>query len=60
VGVLGLLDGLNDADAAKAGMGEVGGQLVRVHAIVFMLDVGTPSGLVPKIAPAMPRRSAPV
>jgi hypothetical protein len=32
--VLGLLDGLNDADAARAGVGEVGGQLVRVHAVV--------------------------
>jgi hypothetical protein len=46
VGVLGLLDGLNDADAAEAGVGEVGGQLVRVHAVVLMLDKGTPSGLV--------------
>ena len=34
VGVLGLLDGLNDADAARAGVGEVGGQLVRVHTVV--------------------------
>jgi hypothetical protein len=27
VGVLGLLDGLNDADVGEAGAGEVGGQL---------------------------------
>jgi Homeodomain-like domain len=31
VGVLGLLDGLNDADIGEAGAGEVGGQLVRVR-----------------------------
>jgi hypothetical protein len=46
------------ANVGEAGAGEVGGQLVGVHAVVLMLDVGTPSGLVQRVARAMPRRSA--
>jgi hypothetical protein len=57
MGVLGLLDAATTRTSVKPARGEAGGQLVSVHHVMLSLDVGTPSGLVQKLARAMLRRS---